>query len=111
MQALAHCEQALARSREIGDPETEASAWDSLGYIHRWRGRYTEAVTCYERAIAIRRDIGNRYHEAASLDHLGDARQEAGDRAAAEAAWRQALDILDQLNHPQADDVRIKLDG
>ncbi|WP_328338637.1 hypothetical protein [Micromonospora sp. NBC_00421] len=37
-----------------------------------------------------------------------------GDRAtadAAQAAWRRALDVLDRLGHPDAAQVRQRLDG
>ena len=57
------------------------------------------------------RDNGHRYNEANALSQLGDALAEGGEAAAAEHAWRQALDILSELDHPDAAAVRSKLDS
>ena len=57
------------------------------------------------------RDLGDRYDEADTLTHLGDTHHAAGDPDAARDAWQQALTILDELDHPDADQVRAKLGG
>jgi hypothetical protein len=43
------------------------------------------------------------------LDHLGDTRHGAGDPRAARGAWQQALAILDDIHHPDAETIRAKL--
>ena len=43
------------------------------------------------------------------LTHLGDMRRAASSPHAAIETWRQALDILEALRHPDADQVRDKL--
>jgi predicted negative regulator of RcsB-dependent stress response len=48
-------------------------------------------------------------YEATALACLGDALAANGDTDAAWASWQQALTILDQLDHPDADEVRTKL--
>jgi hypothetical protein len=53
--------------------------------------------------------VGHRDGEAEALDHLGDAHQQAGNHAAARVAWQHALDILEDLGQPAADEVRRKL--
>ena len=55
------------------------------------------------------REAGGRAGEATVLGHLGDRYQAAGDRAAADAAWRRALDILGRPGHPDASKIRDKL--
>jgi hypothetical protein len=55
------------------------------------------------------REGGDRYNEATILAHLGDTHHAAGHREAARDAWQQGLAILDQLAHPDADQVRTKL--
>jgi hypothetical protein len=45
----------------------------------------------------------------AVLAQLGDTHDAAGDRSAARSGWRAALTILDELTHPDADDLRRKL--
>jgi tetratricopeptide (TPR) repeat protein len=108
-EALAACEQALPIFQELDDDAGEAATWDSLGYVHHHLGHHREAAACYQRAIALYRHLGDRYLEADTLTHLGDTRQAAGDVASARDAWRQALAILDELAHPDADEVRAKL--
>jgi hypothetical protein len=44
-----------------------------------------------------------------SLSGLGDALLAEGAPAAAGAAWREAVTILDRLPHPLADEVRVRL--
>lgn len=47
--------------------------------------------------------------QADALGHLGDNDYAAGDSSAAREAWQQALAILEDLGHPNADQVRHKL--
>lgn len=107
--ALEHCRRALAQQQRVGNRYWEAHTWDSVGAAHHHLGEYPEAVDCYTNALAIYREVGERYFEAATLAHLGQTWQAAGDPRAARTAWRQALDILDQLGHPDADQVRARL--
>jgi DNA-binding SARP family transcriptional activator/Tfp pilus assembly protein PilF len=108
-QALDCCEQAAARYRDLGDPRGEAATWDSLGYAHHHLHHHREAVDCYRRSLALCREVGNRSGEATVHDHLGDTHRAAGDPEAARAAWQDALDILDALDHTDAERVRSKL--
>jgi tetratricopeptide (TPR) repeat protein len=110
-QALAHCQRALTLHQEIGDRDGEAAAWDSLGYANHHLGLHQQAVLCYLRAIDLIREIGGRYSEADVLSHLGDTHHAAGSPEAARVAWQQALIILDDLDHPDAEEVRNKLGG
>jgi tetratricopeptide (TPR) repeat protein len=108
-QALAACQQALTLFQELGDREGQAATWDSLGYAHHHLGRHTHAITSYQHALTLYRDLGERYLEADTLTHLGDTHHSTGNHHAAHDAWQQALTILDELNHPDADQVRTKL--
>jgi hypothetical protein len=83
---------------------------DSLGCAYHHLSNHVQAVTCHTRAIDRFRDHGAPYEEATTLIHLGDVHRDGGDAGAARATWRQALVILDGLNHPDADDLRKKLD-
>jgi tetratricopeptide (TPR) repeat protein len=108
-QALTACEQALTMLQELEDRNGQAETWDSLGYAHHHLGHHTQAITCYQHAVDLFRDLGNRYEEAATLTHLGDTHHAAANPAAAHDAWQRALTILDQLDHPDADQVHTKL--
>jgi tetratricopeptide (TPR) repeat protein len=108
-QALTCCEQAITLCRELGDRLCEAGTWDSLGYAHQHLGDHDQAFACYRRAADLWQEFGNRYHQAVTLTHIGDNHHTVGDHDAAYQAWQQALAILDDLQHTDADQVRAKL--
>jgi DNA-binding SARP family transcriptional activator/tetratricopeptide (TPR) repeat protein len=108
-QALDYCERSLAALTEFGERSWEEATWDSLGYIHHQLGNHSEAIACYQRSIDLCRQIADRYNEAATLDHLGDVQLSAGDQAAACRTWTGALAIFDEIDHPDAKQVRRKL--
>jgi hypothetical protein len=51
----------------------------------------------------------DRPGEGVSLRGLGAALRQTGDLAGARECWQQALAILDDLGHPEADEVRSQL--
>jgi DNA-binding SARP family transcriptional activator/tetratricopeptide (TPR) repeat protein len=108
--ALASCRQALTLLRELNDRDGEAATWDSLGYIHNQLSQYADALDCYGHALSAYRDLADRYEEADTLTHLGDTHDAAGQPERARTAWQQALDILTELDHPDAAALRAKLD-
>jgi Tfp pilus assembly protein PilF len=108
-QALNYCRQALTLFQDLDDRLGQADTWDSLGYAHHHLGHHTQAITCYQYALTMHRDHGNLYNEATILTHLGDTHHSAGNPTAARNTWQQALAILNDLNHPDADQVRTKL--
>jgi tetratricopeptide (TPR) repeat protein/transcriptional regulator with XRE-family HTH domain len=107
--ALPHCQQALALSRTAGDRQIEGDTLDSLGYAHHHLGQHLEAIACYQQALDIGNELNYRYLQAAALSHLGDTHQTTSRLEAARACWQQALFILDDLHHPDAEQVRTKL--
>ena len=108
-EALGYCEQALDQARERGERSWEDVIWDTFGFIHRRLGDFQQSVTCYRQALEICRESGDRFNEAACLDVLGDTYQEAGSDDDARQAWTQALRIFDEVSHPDADELRAKL--
>jgi DNA-binding SARP family transcriptional activator len=108
-QARVFCRQALTLSAEVGNRWTEGHAWDSLGYAEHHLGNLAKAVACFQRALRLFRESGERLHEADVLTHLGDTSEAAGKLAQAREVWQQALAILDDLQHPDASQVRAKL--
>ncbi|GLZ01403.1 SARP family transcriptional regulator [Actinoplanes sp. NBRC 103695] len=107
--ALEVCGRALELHRTIGDRWGEASTLDSLGFANHNLGRFDEAVDRYEQTLAVVRDLGDRYFEADTLTRMGETHRAAGEFARARQTWLRALDILVELNHAEADDVRTKL--
>lgn len=108
-QALAACEQALAQLQELGDLSGQADTWDTIGHAHHHLGNYRHAISCYEYAIGLYREQGQRYYETLTLTHLGETYDAADEHDEARASWQQALTILTELDHPDAEQVRIKL--
>jgi len=107
--AIASCRHALAMQQELGHRESQAATWDSLGFVYQQTGDYAQASACYERAIDMCRELGDRYNEAGALNGRGDTYHKAGDPGAAHRAWREALAILESIDHPDADGIRSKL--
>jgi tetratricopeptide (TPR) repeat protein/transcriptional regulator with XRE-family HTH domain len=108
-QAHTFCRQALTLNAEAGYRWLEGYIWDSLGYAEHHLGNLAEAATCYRRALSLHRVVGHRHYEATTLTHLGDTRHAMGELAQAREVWQQALAILEDLQHPDADQVRAKL--
>jgi tetratricopeptide (TPR) repeat protein/transcriptional regulator with XRE-family HTH domain len=108
-QGLRKCLQALELFRDLGDRSGEAVTWDSVGWARHHLGDHAGATACIERALELFREVGDRYTQAEILHHLGDARRAAGHPQAAADAYHEALVILNDLNHPDADVVNIKL--
>jgi DNA-binding SARP family transcriptional activator/tetratricopeptide (TPR) repeat protein len=108
-QAVTYCRQALTLFQQLGDRVGEAAACDSLGYAHHHLGHHTRAVDCYQQALTGYRDLGDRYQEATTLTHLGDTHLAADQPDAARAAWTDALGILTDLDHPDAEAVHARL--
>lgn len=94
---------------ELGHKMAEGHTWDSLGYIHHRIGQPEQALACYRKAVDILHQLGDLYDESRALTHLGDALHETGDLAAARRAWQDALVILDDLDHPECDQLRVKI--
>jgi DNA-binding SARP family transcriptional activator/tetratricopeptide (TPR) repeat protein len=107
--SIRYCEEALCLLQKNGDPYTTALTTDTLGYAHHHLRHHREAINHYRRAIAIFNDLGATFLQADVLTHLGDTHVACGDRAAAHAAWQQALHLLEQLHAPDTQAVRSKL--
>ena len=109
--ALRYCRESLQLHSEVGDHPGQADTWDTLGFANHHLGDYAEAIACYEQALAIWRRLGDRYEVATTLLRLGDTREATGDHAAAGAVWQEAGAILDDLGHPEAVQLRARIDG
>jgi tetratricopeptide (TPR) repeat protein len=107
-QAITHCGRSLQLQQAIGDRDGAADSWDSLGLARHHLNEHELALDCYQRALRLWQETGNRQGQADTLVNIGDTRA-ALDRADAVEAWRQALWILEDLGHPDAERVRDKL--
>jgi len=108
-EALGYCQQAIALNQQLGNMHLQPAILDSLAYIHLQLGHNAEAASCYGRAIELFHELGHRYPKAEALACIGDAQQIDGNLPAAREAWTQALAILDDLHHPDAEHLRARL--
>jgi tetratricopeptide (TPR) repeat protein len=99
--AIAHCEQALAIAREIGDRHNECSWVSNLGNAYRNLGQVERAIVHYEQALAIAREIGDQRGEGVVLGNLGNAygalAKDAAGVERASAHYEQALAIAQEI--------------
>ncbi len=108
-ETLHYCGQSLRLHRELGNRSGEASTLHSLGYAHHHLGNHAEAVSHFQQAIETFGNADDVHHRAQALTDLGDAHWAAGHAGPARRAWEQALAILDDLHHPEAEHVRTRL--
>lgn len=107
---IEYCRQALALERDADDMAAAvAAALDTMAQIQLQSGDGADAIASYREALSRLRQLGDFYGEAHCLFGLGDANEAVGDRAAARQAWREALSILGEMLHPDADRVRARL--
>jgi DNA-binding SARP family transcriptional activator len=108
-EALACCQQALTGFGELGNRHGTAHALDSLGSAYHCLGQNAQAITCYQQSLDAFRDYGDRLSQAETLTHLGDTHHATGNPQAAHRTWQAALNILSELDHPDASLVHAKL--
>jgi DNA-binding SARP family transcriptional activator/tetratricopeptide (TPR) repeat protein len=101
--------QSLAICRELGDRRGEGRNLDRLGEARRLQGRHQEAVELLRQAVTQLVETRDRLAEADALQHLGLARHALGDHSEADICLRHALSIFEQVDAPQAADVRVHL--
>lgn len=108
-QGLDYCGQALAIEQAIENPDGEADTWDSLGYIHYNLSQHDHALECYERALELFRELGNRYYEANTLRHIAEVHYAEEHVDSARESLQLAVIILDDLDHPDAEQAHRRL--
>lgn len=108
--AMDECRQAIEGHAAIGHRNGEAAAWDSFGYAQHHLGAYVDALASFEHALRLYRSTFDRYLEADTLVHIAETYLAAGRSGEAVGTWQQALEILEDLGHPDADQVRDRMD-
>jgi tetratricopeptide (TPR) repeat protein len=104
--AAENCESAAAVFRDISDRWSLAWGLLSFGGISLEMMRLESARQQLEEAISIFRDFGDRRSEARALMQLGRVFQMLGDNTHDREFWINALEILDSVEDPRADEIR-----
>ncbi|MFD0304049.1 BTAD domain-containing putative transcriptional regulator [Streptomyces sp. NPDC127119] len=109
-EALGRTREALDRWLDLGENIHVAHTWNSVGHAHHRLGEYDAAVTAYHRALESYRGHRNLpWFIAGSLNRLADTHVSAGGPSDARRAWTEALEIYEELDHPDAESVRAAL--
>ena len=109
-QAAAQYQRALDIYRAAPEPSGETDARNGLGEAALAQGELQVARAQHEAALAIARSI-SPHQQARAHDGLGDVSAAEGDAAGAGAHWHDALDLYVQMEVPEAERVRAKLDA
>jgi len=116
--ALEHLEQSLAIIRQIGDRRGEGTTLNNIAGIYYAKGDYPAALKQYEQALAIAKEIGNKDGEATYSRNVGLLYIKQGELAKAEQYLSRAVELEEQLEHPDLvndrkglEAVRAKLRG
>jgi len=107
-QALPYLERGLTIALESGD-SIAAYVLATLGQTHLSLENHREAADYCRRGLTVSRGLNHAYLTAKLLDYEGSALAALGDRAAARRSWTEALELCDQLELPDAQDVRARL--
>jgi tetratricopeptide (TPR) repeat protein len=108
--AMAYGERALAIQRGEGYRRGQADVLDTLGVVYHELGNLPLAAGYLSEAVAISVDIEDLLGAADCLLHLGEVQTSAGDVAAARSSYTRALAIYEQADHPDAAEVRQRLE-
>lgn len=96
--------QALQVAREIGDLTLEGNVLHNMGAIYLRLNQFSEAIESYEQALELAREANNRRLEGITLMRKSVAlyRDQRRDPTQAIVCAEEALDILEQIEHPEA---------
>lgn len=95
--------------RELGDRHGEARTLLSLGELHLVEARLDEAAVSLTCALRIWDGLDLPLWQARARRSLGEAHAAAGDQAAAETAWREALILFGKAESPEAAEIAERL--
>jgi tetratricopeptide (TPR) repeat protein len=109
-EALVHHEKARLIAEEIGNRSQQLIALRMMADIHRCSGQYGEAFGQYDTALRLAREIGDPYEEGKILEGIAESTLSTQQPAAARIVFRQALDIFERLDVPEAESARIRIE-
>lgn len=103
--------QGLAAIRKSHSRLEEAIALRLLGLVYLDLQQVDDAIKHFRQAIMIHKARDHDYQVAKTLRDLGEAYHRAGRHDEALDSWRTAVAIFEQINSPQALQIRARLDS
>jgi predicted ATPase/DNA-binding SARP family transcriptional activator len=98
--ARAHDLAAAGLTRVTGDPAGARLAWEALGDVECFRGRFDDSIAAFGRALELARAAGDRFDEAVALHDRALGLAYAGRIADALADCRAAAPLVDAVANP-----------
>ena len=108
-EALVHHQRARLIAEDIGNLSQQLIALRMIADVCRGSGRHGEALDHYHAALRLSREIGEPYEEGKILEGIAEAMLDTQRFDTARIALRQALDIFERLDVPEAESVRIRI--
>jgi DNA-binding SARP family transcriptional activator/tetratricopeptide (TPR) repeat protein len=111
-QASRHAAELVGLSEQVTAPELHALAQGTLGRLHQARGELGEAIACFQSVQAVLpEDVapGLVWLRAECLAEMAETYQALDDAEAARGVWAAALQQLERISHPMADQIRARL--
>jgi tetratricopeptide (TPR) repeat protein len=108
--ALDHLRSSLQIFQERHDQHGAACTLVHLGEATGAQGRHRDAIEQIAQGLKVFGERGDLRWEGKALISLGEQLAEAGEAAAAEAAWRDAIGRLGPLGVPEAARAKALLD-
>jgi tetratricopeptide (TPR) repeat protein len=108
-QADSHYRNALTIQQELGDRHGQAQALINLGNLLANQNQPEQADSHYRNALTVLRELGDRHGQAQAEYNLGLTLAKRGLADQSTEHWRTALVIFEQLNAPEAEQVRAAL--
>jgi tetratricopeptide (TPR) repeat protein len=101
-EARQQLEQALGLVRAAGDTLAEKLILERLATVRAFQGDSIAAMGLLADALSLARTLGDRQHEAGLLWHLAILQAEAGQQEQSLDYGQQAVEMLQELDQPQA---------
>jgi len=95
----------------IGNVQGKAATLHQLGILSANRGEVEQAISLYQQSLEIKERIGDVQGKAATLCWLGHLAAQQGEYARAIAYLQPALEIFQRIKSPNAQKVRVLLEG
>jgi tetratricopeptide (TPR) repeat protein len=108
-ESLVHYQKAKSIAQRIDDSYLMVIILRGIADSHRGRNRHDDALSEYNTALSLAREIGDLYHQAEVLYGIAESMFHTRGLDAGRIFWRQALEIFQQLDAPEAQYVKLRL--
>jgi DNA-binding SARP family transcriptional activator/tetratricopeptide (TPR) repeat protein len=105
-EAVTEFHRAITEADRLGDRALSCFGHHNLGFAYQLRNMSVQAERHTRCAIDIAQQIGYALREGRGWEQLGDILDTAGQPAAADGAWRRAIEVYERVDRRLADQLR-----